>query len=159
MSKCFFGEHENVVDPQRRIALPKAWRSAEPGENEFFLLPGRGQSLQLVPSATFGKLLDKLQDVSFADQQAARALATIGSMAQEIRCDRQGRFSVTPKLLAHADITDRALLLGSVTTIQVWAPAVWREQQMGSEDCLNVLQAIQERPDDFTDIIRKATKD
>lgn len=157
MGRCFFGEHENVVDPQRRIALPKAWRSDEPGGSEFFLLPGRGQSLQLVPAATFGKLLAKLQDVSFADQQAARALATIGSLAQEIRCDRQGRFSVTPKLLAHAGITDRALLLGSVTTVQIWEPSIWQEQQMGSEDCLNVLQAIQERPDDFTNIIRKAT--
>ena len=155
---CFLGEHLFAVDSQRRLALPKSWRKADAGGNHFFLLPGRERSLQLVPAAIFGELLQKLRKVSFADAQAAGAMATVGSMAQDASCDKQGRFSLTPKLMEHAGITDKALLLGAVTTIQIWEPSRWEAQRMDSDTGLNVLQAVQERADDLTEVFRRAVR-
>ena len=155
---CFLGEYEYTVDAQRRIAIPKAWWNTAPNGNHFYLLPGRGQSLQLVPGPAFQELLQKLRRVSFADGQAAVALATIGSMAQEIRCDRQGRMSLSQKLMDHAGIVDKALMLGAVTTIQIWEPGRWQRQRMNSEAGLDALQAIQERPDDFSEALHRAVK-
>ncbi len=151
----FLGEHEFTVDGQRRLAIPSPWRSENPEHNHFFLFPGREQSLQLVPAATFRELVGKLRKVSFADSRAAIALASIGSMAQECVCDRQGRVTMTAKLMEHARIDDRALLLGAVTTIQIWNPKLWRERQVDSETGLDVLQALQERPDEFSDIVSR----
>jgi MraZ protein len=158
LGSWFLGEYENTVDGQRRISIPRAWRQEAPQKTRFFLLPGREKSLQLVPAETFQEMLVEMRKVSFADPQAAIALATIGSMAQECVCDRQGRISLTPKLLAHAGIEDRAVLLGSVTSIQIWRPETWEARRMDSESCLDVIQAVQERPDDFTQILRNAGK-
>lgn len=155
---CFLGEREHAVDSQRRIALSRKWRGEDDSLNRFFILPGRSRSLQLVPASIFNELMQKLRKVSFADAQAAVALAGIGSMAQEVTCDKQGRISINAKLLEHAGITDSALLIGAVTTIQIWEPAAWNDQKMDSESGLDVIQAIQERPDDFADVIRRTVE-
>ncbi len=154
--RCYLGEHEYTVDNQRRIAIPKTWRHDDPSLNHFFLLPGRDKSLQLVPAVTFQELLVKLRRVSFADSKAAIALATIGSMAQECVCDKQGRIKLSNGLAGHAGIVDKVLMLGAITTIQIWSPEIWKQRRMDSESCLDVIEALQERPDDFTEILRAA---
>jgi DNA-binding transcriptional regulator/RsmH inhibitor MraZ len=88
--------------------------------------------------------------VSIADRQAGVALATIGSMAQHVVCDRQGRIGFSPQLLSYAGlgVKEKVVLVGAVTTIQVWSPALWDEQRMDSDKCLDVIQALQEKPED-----------
>jgi MraZ protein len=152
---CYLGEFEYAVDAQRRLAIPGAWRAADGG---FVLLPGREQSLQLVPAAMFQELLAKLRQVSFADAQAAVALATIGSMAVMCEPDKQGRISLTPKLMEHAGIRGAAVLLGAVTTIQIWEPARWEARRMNSQKGLDVLQALQEKPDALGAVLGALTK-
>lgn len=98
----------------------------------------------------------KLRKVSFADPKAAMAMASIGSTALECKCDKQGRITLSPKLAAHADITNKAVLVGAVTTVQIWQPELWEQNRMDSEASLNVLQEIQERPDDFTQILQSS---
>jgi len=158
MESWFLGEYECSIDGQRRVAIPKVWRGPCDGKAHFFLLPGRDRSLQLVPADTFRELLSKLRQVSFADATAARAMATVGSMAQEVACDKQGRFALSQRLVSHAELTDRAMMVGSVASVQIWQPARWQAQQMDSDTCLDVIQGIQERPDALTDVLRNAVK-
>ncbi len=158
-TQWFLGEYEFTVDGQRRLAIPKPWRQGGDGEMRFFLLPGREKSLQLVPGSVFQELLQKLRKVSFADAQAARAMASVGSMAQECVPDKQGRITLTVRLMDHAGIQDRALLLGAVTSIQIWNPETWHRQQMDSETGLDVLQELQEKPDNFEEILRKSSQE
>ena len=155
--RCFLGRHECAVDAQRRLAVPSAWRLSA-GVDRFFLLPGRNQSIQMVPEESFQELVAKLRNVSFADGNAARALAQIGSIAQEGRCDKQGRLTLNGELMSYAGIQRQALLLGSVTFIQILAPEVWKQQQMSTDACLDIIQGIQERPDDLTRILRNAVE-
>ena len=160
LERCFLGEYEYAVDAQRRLALPKAWRCKDSTANSFVLLPGRGRSLQLVSAGTFQEMLRKFRNVPIGGSVTqAVGLATIGSMAQQVICDKQGRIPVAPKLMQHAGIASKAILVGAVTTIQIWEPAAWEAQKLDSEAALDVLQAIQERPDDFSEIVRKAVKD
>jgi len=150
----FFGTYEYAVDAQRRLAIPCSWRKKDSDQNHFFVLPGRGKSLSLVPAPMFQDLLQQLRRVSFADTEAMRAMASIGSMAQDCLCDKQGRIRLTDALLAHASIDGKAILIGSVATVQIWSPEVWEQSQMDSEAGLDVIQAIQERPDDLTQILK-----
>ena len=147
---CYLGEFVFAVDAQRRLAIPSAWRGDGAG---FVLLPGREQSLQLVPFAAFQELLAKLRQVSFADAQAAVALATIGSMAVLCQPDKQGRISLTQKLMDHAGISSGAVILGAVTTIQIWEPALWKKRRMDSQKGLDVIQTLQEKPDALGDVL------
>ncbi|MFO7820710.1 MAG: hypothetical protein R6V56_01420 [Lentisphaeria bacterium] len=158
LGSWFLGEFEYTVDKQRRVAIPSNWRQAGEDENHFFLLPGRDQSLQLVPADTFLELLNRLRKVSFADSQASMALATVGSMAQECRCDKQGRISMSQRLMEHAAIENKALLVGAVATAQIWNPEVWQNKQIDSETGLDVIQKIQEKGDDLGDALRNVLK-
>lgn len=153
----YLGEYEYAVDNQRRVAIPSRWRAKPADRNHFFALPGREKSIQLVPAPVFEQLLLKLRKVSFADGKAARAMAKIGSMASECRCDKQGRIRLTGKLLNHAGITDKALLLGAVSSIQIWSPEAWARGDLDSESTLDVVQEIQERSDDLSEIFNKRT--
>lgn len=155
MADLFFaGEFEHALDAQRRIAIPHAWRGSDDG-GRFFLLPGRHQTLQLVPYAYFhAQLLDKASKVSFADADAALALARIGSLAQECRCDKQGRIPLPQRLLDYARLQDNAVLVGALTTVQIWEPSAWRRMQTSDEQALDVIQKIGERPDDLVAILK-----
>ena len=157
--RWFFGEFDCAVDGQRRLALPSTWRDDDQSRNHFFLLSGRDGSLQLVPADMFMELLQQLRKVSFADRDASRAFAALGSRAQECRCDKQGRFALGPKLMAQAGITDRAVLVGAVTTVQVWAPGKWEAASVDNEAGLDVIQNIQQQPGEtLLEILRKAMK-
>lgn len=151
---CYLGEYPYTVDAQRRVAIPSGWRAESRGGDHFVLLPGRDRALLLVPAATFDALIAKLRTVSFADAQAGVALASIGALAADCRTDGQGRITLTPELMAHAGIGDRAVLVGAFTTIQVWEPESWRRRRMDSGRSLDVIQALQERPDDLARVLR-----
>ena len=154
----YLGHQDCTVDGQRRIAVPSRWRRAGDERTRFFLLPGRQTAIQMIPGESFAELLSKLRRVSFADGKAARALAQIGSIAQECVCDKQGRITLTPELMTYAGLSDKALLLGAVTFVQIWQPEKWRSQQMETEDCLDIIQSIQEEPDELNQILRNAAR-
>jgi len=150
----FAGEFEHALDAQRRIAIPSAWRR-DGDAGRFFLLPGRHRALQLVPYAYFhAQLLEKAGRVSFADADAALALARLGALAQECHCDRQGRIALPQRLLEYAGLRDSAVLVGALTTVQIWAPEAWRRMQTSDEQVLDVIQRIGERPDDLLAILK-----
>jgi len=154
--KFFLGEYDYTVDAQNRVAIPKIWRGQPEVEPRYVLLPGREQMLQLIPEEAFNELLLKARKVSFADRQGSLGLATIGALAQHCQPDSQGRINLSARLKEHAGISDRIILVGAVTTIQLWQPETWKRLRLDSAHGLDIIQAIQEQPDDFTDILRKA---
>ncbi|MCF7790672.1 MAG: hypothetical protein K9L78_01895 [Victivallales bacterium] len=156
----FVGEFVHAIDTQRRIAIPKDWRF-KGGETRFYLLPGRHKSLQLMPQKAFKELADKLRKVSVADPKASVALAKLGASARECRCDKQGRIALSEKLLEYAGIKKEnkvdaeLVLVGAFNNIQIWSSDNWREQQMTDGEMLDVLQKIEEMPDDLNEILKR----
>lgn len=151
----FFGEYLHSLDSQRRLAIPKNWRS-KAGVARFFLLPGRNKALQLIPFNTFREFLKKTGKVSFADESASLALARLGAVSQECECDSQGRISIPQRLIDYAELKsgDEAMLVGAIATGQIWSKENWRKNQTSDENVLNVIQKIDERPDDLINILK-----
>lgn len=143
--RCYLGRHEYRVDGQRRIALPKAWRPLSPSENSFFLLKGREHSLQMVPAQVFLPFLKNLLSVSFANRDAYLALGSFGEGAEEVSCDRQGRITLSPNMMEYSGIDGPALLVGAVTTIQIWNPESWDANRMASNAFMDVLASFDQR--------------
>lgn len=151
---CFLGEFEHSLDTQRRIAIPSQWRSSEAG-NRFILIPGRNRILQLIPYESFKEnFLSKAKKVSIANAEGAMALATLGSRAQECVCDKQGRIQIGQKLLEYAGLKEAVILIGAVSTIQIWDTGRWREQPISDEGYFDEVQKISESPDDFVNIMK-----
>ena len=153
----YTGEYEHTLDAQHRIAIPTCWRK-KGEENIFFLLPGRHGALQLIPEESFNELLQKARKVSFADSAASLALARLGAMAQECRCDKQGRFKIPQRLLDFSGLKDSAVMVGALTTVQIWAPEKWAEFRTADESVLDEIQKIGERESSLADIIRENVK-
>jgi MraZ protein len=153
----FVGEFLHTIDSQRRIAVPKDWRIKD-SENKFYVLPGRHNSLQIMPHLAFKKLADKLRKVSIADPKASIALAKLGASARVCVCDRQGRIPISEKLLEYAkikkgeNIDSDLVLIGAFNCIQVWSKENWNKQQMSDSEMLDVIQKIEELSDDLNDI-------
>ena len=150
----YTGEYEHSLGAQRRVAIPTSWRK-KGEDNIFFLLPGRHGALQLIPEDGFKELLNKARKVSFADPAASLALARLGSMAQECKCDKQGRFQIPQRLLDFANLKDCAVMVGALTTIQIWAPDQWDKFRTADESVLDEIQKIGERSDSISDLIRE----
>jgi len=149
----FFGEFEHSLDPQRRIAIPSNWRKEK--KTKFFLLPGRHNALQLIPPSIFNEFIAKVRKVSFADAASSLALVRIGSVAQECECDSQGRISIPQKLIEQSGLKNQVVLVGAVTTIQIWSKVNWNLfQKSDQNDVLDVIQKIGERPDDLVNILK-----
>ncbi len=156
----FAGEFVYSIDPQRRIAIPSEWRS-KGSENRFYVLPGRHKALQLMTFDGFKNLADKLRKVSIVDPKSSMALARLGASARECRCDKQGRVHIPEQLLEYAEIKrgneidDELVLIGVFNSIQIWSKENWKKQAMSDEEMLDVLQNIEEMPDDLTHFLKK----
>jgi MraZ protein len=156
----FVGEFVHTIDPQKRIAIPKDWRVKD-SENKFYMLPGRHNSLQLMTHASFKELAEKLRKVSIADSKASIALAKLGASARICICDKQGRIPINEKLLEYAQIKKNKkvdsdlVLVGAFNSIQIWSKENWNKQQMSDSEMLDVLQKIEELPDDLTNILKR----
>lgn len=153
MFLTFTGEYEHALDPQRRIAIPTCWRQ-KGADNVFYLLPGRHGALQAIPAVAFQDLIHKARKVSFADPSASLALARLGSMAQECRCDKQGRIPVPQRLIEYAGLKDAVIMVGALTTIQLWTPEKWDKFRMADETVLDEIQKIGERTDSLADLLK-----
>lgn len=152
--QSFTGEYEHALDSQRRIAIPTCWRQKE-SENIFFLLPGRHGALQAIPYIAFRELLVKARKVSFADPSASLALARLGAMAQECKCDKQGRIPIPQRLIDYAGLKDAVVMVGALTTIQIWSPEQWNRFRTADETVLDEIQKIGERSESLIDLLKE----
>ena len=101
--------------------------------------------IEVPPEVFETDIVDRLSKVSFADADKARALARIGSKAARGICDKQGRITLTPELMAHAGLKEQVVLVGAIRTMQIMTPEAWEESHMSADEFLDQMQDIQER--------------
>ena len=131
----FFEEFSHTIDSQRRVAIPADWRVKD-SETRFVLLPAREGILYGIPSRTFhDEIIAKAKKMSLANSRDLRDLAALGSRAQECICDKQGRIQISQRLMDHAGLRDKVVLVGAIWMIQLWTPEKWEASQSsaGSE--------------------------
>ena len=143
--QVYIGFHPHSIDAQRRVAIPKEWRKGAGDDAVFYLLPGRNQTIQVLPKELFEQaILDKVRKVSFANAEKSQALAMIGAKASRSSCDKQGRITMTQELMEHAGLKGEAIMVGAFTTIQIMTPERWNQSSMRTEDVLDQIERIQE---------------
>ncbi len=143
----FVGEYEHTLDKQRRIAIPSCWRKKDI-PSRFIILPGRDNKLQVMPYEHFQDFIKKAKQVSFANAKKRLALAQMGSKAHDCTCDKQGRIQIPLRLIDYAslkcDKNEPVVLVGAFDEIQVMTKATWDTLQIADENCLDLIQEIEE---------------
>jgi MraZ protein len=125
----FKGTYTSTIDDKRRLKLPKKLREAVlASSNEHFVIgPGYDGCVFLFPVDEWAKQEEKLRNLK-VDLGEHRFLERVFVPASEdVRIDRVGRLTIPERLLSSAKIKKEVLILGILSRIELWDPAVYRK--------------------------------
>ncbi len=148
MEKHFFqlyGEFEYKLDPQKRVAVPAAWRTRNPS-GHYTLIRVRGEILQLYPEQAFnerfGGVLANLRSGNVEEMHMARNFC---SNCFTCVCDAQGRIALPKDQLEKVGIRSRIAMIGTGNFIQLMSGES-RAAELAAD-------AAQGRGDDYMQIL------
>jgi|TARA_B100001094_G_C18163444_1_gene790649 MraZ protein len=128
----FVGEFVHSVDEKGRITIPSKWR-IEGGENTYLALPNPGGYVTVYPPKMVARLEEKVAEARMSDATAQALLMELFSKAHSFGCDKQGRINLNDKLLGHADIHKKAVLVGNFSAFAVWGQHRYSARGQASE--------------------------
>jgi MraZ protein len=138
----FVGEFTHALDSKGRVTIPSKWRISG-GENTYLALPNPSGYITVYPPKMIERLEEKVADANLSDTQAQSLLMELFSKADSFGCDKQGRINLSDKLLAHAGIKGKAVLVGKFSSFAIWSED--RRSDEGSEkDERNIFDAMRE---------------
>ena len=138
----FVGEFTHALDPKGRVTIPSKWRISG-GENTYLALPNPSGYITVYPPKMIERLEEKVADANLSDTQAQSLLMELFSKADSFGCDKQGRINLSDKLLAHAGIKGKAVLVGKFSSFAIWSEDRRREEG-GEKDERNIFDAMRE---------------
>jgi len=125
----FKGTYISNIDEKRRMKLPRKLRGTMPtSPNDNFVIgPGYDGCIFLYPTDEWAKQEEKLRNLK-VDLAEHRFLERVFVPASEdVRIDRVGRLTIPERLMDSAQIKKEVLILGILSRIEIWSPAVYRK--------------------------------
>jgi MraZ protein len=126
----FVGEFTHALDSKGRLTIPSKWR-IQGGENTYLALPNPSGYITVYPPKMIERLEEKVAEASLSDPQAQSLLMELFSKADSFGCDKQGRINLSDKLLDHAGIKGKAVLVGKFSSFAIWSES--RREKEGEE--------------------------
>jgi MraZ protein len=122
------GVFTRSIDEKLRVAIPKRLREGLGCEQggAVYIAPGTDESLALYTEEAFGRLAERLAQVSPTRQDVRAFSRLFYARAQRLDVDAQGRVRIPPELAALADLGKEIVLLGVQDHLEVWAADRWK---------------------------------
>ena len=137
----FVGEFTHALDPKGRLTIPSKWRLSG-GDSTYLALPNPGGYITVYPPKMVSRLEEKVAEASLSDAKAQALLMELFSKAHSFGCDKQGRINLNDKLLDHAGIQDKAVLVGNFSAFAIWSEQIYAKRE--SADQRNIFDAMRE---------------
>ena len=131
----YSGRFRHGIDGSRRVMVPSKWRPKS-GKTEFAILPwplGEQQFLLVLPPVRWSMLLDRLNEMSLSDDQAAVVERVIGGSSAHLKLDKVGRLCLPEELADVAGLRKEAVLVGRLNKFEIWEPSRFEENNKGNE--------------------------
>ena len=126
---AFKGSYRILIDEKNRLSLPAKLRRANEAAiyDHFVLTKGLEGCLFLFSFDEWGKIEEKLRNLSFTQADTRLFIRLLLSQATDIILDTQGRFIIPQPLLEEAKLAKgkEAVAVGNLNRIEIWSPAVW----------------------------------
>lgn len=133
--KAFYtGLFRHTLDEKGRLTIPSAWRYAHEESDTFLATPHPEGYIAVLPPSEVEKLHVKIAQMTLSDGAAQDFAARFFSRTQSFSFDKQGRVGVSDDLLKFAGIGKDAVLVGSLTKFNVYAPSCWAKIETRSPD-------------------------
>ena len=118
----FVGSFTHSLDAKRRIIFPSSWRNLLGESNRLFAFPHPdNKCLYLYAAEEMMRRLNLLRTGGSLDLQDQQALRSFTAGADMLVWDAQGRLRIGDNLLAHAEVKEQVVLVGTLTRIELWS--------------------------------------
>ena len=94
---------------------------------------GEQQYLLVLPPARWAVLLERLNEMSLSDEEAAVGERVSGGSSSHVKLDKVGRLCLPEELANVAGIKQEAVLVGRLNKFEIWAPDRFDAPNQGSE--------------------------
>jgi len=73
--------------------------------------------------------MEKLHNLSIADQKGRQLARALASRSDLVPWDSQGRIRIKDALLGFASLTTQVVLVGTFDGFELWSPESWKQQE------------------------------
>ena len=137
----FVNTYSHSLDSKKRLTIPSDWRELVGAPRRLFVLPGvTVKCLCVYPAREMTRRLEKLRNLSIADEKGRQLARTLASRSDLVPWDSQGRIRIKDELLDFADLVNQVVLVGTFDGFELWSPDQWK-QQSGSMDQMGLGEA------------------
>lgn len=118
----FVGSFTHAMDAKRRIIFPSSWRNLTGDSNRLFAFPHPEEKcLYLYTAEEMMRRLSQLRSGGPLDKLEQQAIRSFAAGADMLAWDAQGRIRIAEHLLAHAEVKEQVVLVGTLTRIELWS--------------------------------------
>lgn len=122
MQPIFIGSFTHSLDAKRRIIFPSSWRNLLGESNRLFAFPHPDDKcLYLYTAEEMTRRLNLLRSGGSLDPIGQKAVRSLTAGADMLVWDAQGRIRIGEDLLAHAEVKEQVVLVGTLTRIEFWS--------------------------------------
>lgn len=118
----FVGSFTHSLDAKHRIIFPSTWRNMIGESNRLFAFPHPDDKcLYLYTAEEMMRRLNQLRSGGPIDQRDQQAIRSFTAGADMLVWDAQGRIRIGDNLLAHAEVKEQVVMVGTLTRIELWS--------------------------------------
>lgn len=117
------GEFTHTLDDKKRISVPTKVRK-ELGKS-IVVTPGLDSCLFLFTKAEWSRIADKLSSGSMLEQNTRSFSRYLFGQAMELSVDTAGRILIPDNLRSLAGLTQKVVLIGVKTRMEIWSEEKW----------------------------------
>ena len=122
MQAMFVGSFTHALDAKHRIIFPSSWRNLAGETNRLFAFPHPDDKcLYLYTEAEMARRLSLLRSGGSLDKLDQQAIRSFTAGAEMLVWDAQGRIRIGENLLAHAEVKEQVVLVGTLSRIELWS--------------------------------------
>ena len=122
MQAMFVGSFTHSLDAKRRIIFPSSWRHMVGESNRLYAFPHPDEKcLYLYTAEEMMRRLGQLRSDGPTDPADQQAIRSFTAGADMLVWDAQGRIRIGENLLAHAEVGEQVVLVGTLTRIELWS--------------------------------------
>lgn len=131
------GEYSHSIDPKKRLAIPAKLRKIF--GDRAIITRGPNSCLFLYPVEQWGKVTEKLSQLSMGQGDTRSFSRLMFSGAMEVELDQLGRVLIPDYLKAYADLKQRVTLVGVNDRLEVWDESRWTNYKEETEKNMDML--------------------
>lgn len=126
------GEYKHSIDSKKRLAIPSKLRK-DIGPKAV-LTRGLDSCLFVFTIEEWGKLANKLGNISFSQQDSRAFVRLLLSGASEVDVDSTGRILIPDYLKEYAGLKKKVVIAGLYNRLEIWDEDSWEKYKKDIEN-------------------------